>query len=364
MATRYRISALSLLLLLPAAAASISDTEELTDLSARVGAARVAEHRLALENEQLRREVEGWMDVGTKVMKREAHIVNAIRRSRSEGAAPEGEAPSAAPPLALAERRQRAASPGSLSPTTLFACVMVGSILVAMVYCYSKGTDAMSKALMPALALVVVLVVALGVLTCFMKGVSLPPLFAWYAMGASLLAALLYCALKPEARKEAPALISNLLSAKKVLELSELQIEGLPAGFGEGYLLVQPSGGQERSRTRVEEQYEDGAVMRFGEVINLSIKNGDGPCVIAVYRRDGEMRDTRIGSAELLASELLGPAGVGGQAPRQYFRFKVRPESLTPVRELGIAMRIREVRAKGAGTPPKAHRAKHFNQMV
>lgn len=334
----------------------------MADLSARVGAARVSEHRLAAENEQLRREVGSWMDVGAKVMNREAHIVNAIRHSRSERTAP-GLEPAYPAPVVLTEGRARGSNAGSFfSPLTAWIVIGV-SVVVAFAYCFIQGDAATNQALMPALALGVVLCATVGLISCFMQTIPTSSLFPWIVIGCSVAVALVYYCMKPEAAK-APALLKHLMNRKKILELSEFQLEGLPAGFGEAYLLVQPSGGQDKARTRVEEQYEDRSVLRFGEVIPLSMKHDDGPCLVAVYRRDGEMRDTRIGSAELPASELLGPIGLGAQAPRQYYRFKVKPEALSPVKEVCIAMRIREVKPQAAGTQPKAYRSKHFNQIV
>lgn len=296
--------ALLLLLSLPVtwaiAAAEVPSAQapsqkDITLLTARVANVLASEEHLMAENAELKLEVEGWERVGKKVMNREARIVNAI--TQAQGAATSEPSLRAAVIAGLSEEHSQ------MQPLAL--------------------SDTKSAEPLPSL------------------------LVSWqlFVLAITAFFTAAFCWLR--------APLSALLSQEKIVELSELQLQGVPAAFGDAYLLVQPSDGL-RSRTRVAQQGQSSSVLRFdNEDFNFSVRKSSGPCTISIFRR-GELQDERIGAASLEASALLDAPGRGSQ----YFYFKVHPESLASAEDLLLAMRIREISSDlskpGAGRTKRA----------
>lgn len=254
-------------------------------LASRVAVSLGAEQRAAATNAQLKEEVQGWKELGAKVMNREAHIVDRIKQSQNEARSPSLHAAVIAGLPASESDKKRALA------------------LDARSVAESKSTD-------------------------------LPPLIVQWHLAVLLITAmatLAFCLRTPV------SLPWSLFNKEKMLEMSELQLEGVPMEFGEGHLLVQPSGGS-RSRTRVMEQREGSSLLRFNEVINLSMRKGEGHCLITVFQR-GEVNDKRIGTALLQHSEIIRQLSEGSE----YFRFKVQTAALSLNEEFQVAMRIRDL---------------------
>lgn len=279
--------------------AQASAEKEITLLTARVANVLASEEHLMAENAQLKREVEGWEGVGKKVMNREARIVNAI--TQAKGAAANQPSLRAAVIAGLSEQHSQM-QPLALSET--------------------KSAEPLPSLLVSWQLFVLAITVFFTAAFCWVR-----------------------------------APLSALLSQEKVVELSELQLQGVPAAFGDAYLLVQPSDGL-RSRTRVAQQGHGSSVLRFdNEDFNFSVHKGSGPCTIAIFRR-GELQDERIGAASLEASALLDAPGRGSP----YFYFKVQPESLALGEDLLLAMRIREI--SNERSKPGAARTKRAGDAV
>jgi len=257
-------------------------------LATRVAVSLGAEQRAAATNAQLKEEVQGWKEVGAKARSREAHIVDRIKQSQNEA---------------------RVADQPSLH-----AAVIAGLP--------SSESDKKRPLALDARSV------------RESKSTSLPPLIVQWHLAVLLITAmatLAFCL-------RAPVLFSwSLFNKEKLLEISELQLEGVPMEFGEGHLLVQPSGGL-RSRTRVMEQREGSSLLRFNEVINLSMRKGEGHCLITVFQR-GEVNDKRIGTALLQHGEIIRQLSEGSE----YFRFKVQTAALSLNQEFHVAMRIRDL---------------------
>lgn len=292
------------LLLLPAAGAFYDDEvlpaqpswwqeapsleKDVALLATRVAVSLGAEQRAAATNAQLKEEMQGWKEVGAKVMSREARIVDRIKQSQNEARAADQPSLHAAVIAGLPSSESDKKRPLALDTRSVAE---------------SKST-------------------------------SLPPLLVQWHLAVLLITAmatLAFCL-------RAPAFFSwSLFSKEKLLEISELQLEGVPMEFGEGHLLVQPSGGL-RSRTRVMVQREGSSLLRFNEVIDLSMRRGEGHCLITVFQR-GEINDKRIGTAILQHGEIIRQLSEGSE----YFRFKVQTASLSLTQEFHVAMRIREL---------------------
>jgi len=251
--------------------------KEITLLTARIANSLASQERLIAENKQLQREIEGWESVGTKVMNREARIVNAITQAKGSSA--------------------------STDQTSMRTAVSAGLSKQPLTLSETKAAELLPPAVVSwqlfVLAITVVLTVA----------------FCWF---------------------RAP--LSTLLSKERLVELSELQLQGVPAGFGEAYLVVmQPSDGL-RSRTRAAVQGQGSYVLKFNnEILKFPVRKGNGPCTISIFRR-GELEDEKIGAALLNASAILDALENGSQ----YLHFPVQPTALSQGQELQIAMRICE----------------------
>lgn len=265
--------------------------QEVEALKARVGEALAAEQQAAATNARLRQEVNGWVNVGSRVMNREAQIISAIKHSN------DGEQAN----LRTAIVSALSTSDGSQKPTLALAG---RSSAVASL----KAEEHLST---------------------FLES------WHYFLMAITLLGAALFCSTR------APASIYRVLRRDKHLEISELQLQSVPTDFGEGYLRVLPSGGK-RVRTRAAELESGSSVLRFSEVLNIPARKGDGPCTVVVFQR-GETQDVRIGTAIFDVSGLHA-------SDSEYFRFKVRPEVDTPHSKLHVAMRIRDL----GGTPEGA----------
>jgi len=268
-------------------------------LATRVAVSLGAEQRAAATNAQLKEEVQGWKKVGAKVMNREAHIVDRIKQSQNEARAAEQ------PPLR--------------------AAVIAGLT--------SSESDKKRPLALEARSV------------AESKSTGLPPLLVQWHLAVLLITAVATVAFC----LRAPAVLSwSVFNKEKLLEMSELQLEGVPMEFGEGHLLVQPSGGS-RSRTRVMEQREGSSLLRFNEVIALSMRKGEGHCLITVFQR-GEVNDKRIGTALLQHGEIIRQVSEGSE----YFRFEVQAASLSMNQEFHVAMRIRDISSLPGARKSKA----------
>lgn len=266
--------------------------KEVALLATRVAVSRGAEQRAAATNAQLKGEVQGWKEVGAKVMNREAHIFDRIKQSQNEARVADQPSLRAAVIGGVTSSESDKKRPLALDTRSI-----------------AESTSTGLPPLLVQWHLAVLLITAVATLAFCLRA---PTDFSW-----------------------------SLFNKEKLLEISELQLEGVPLEFGEGYLLVQPSGGL-RSRTRVIEQREGSSLLRFSETITLSMRKGEGHCLITVFQR-GEANDKRIGTALLQHGEIIRQLSEGSE----YFRFKVQAAALSLNQEFHVAMRIRDL----AGLP-------------
>jgi len=279
--------------------------QEVALLTSRVGDALASEQKLAATNAQLRRELDGWVSVGTKVMKREAEIVKAIKDSDATDQQ-----------QLRAAIMSRLAMPKSDDKLPLALSGKTSAVAEAKSQTQSAAAGAKSETHLP------------------------KSIISWHYLVAifTLVAVMTFCWLR------APGTISGLFKRQRLYEFSELQLEGVQPGFGEGYMLVQPSSGH-RVRTRVSDQVEDSSVLRFSEVLTVPSQKGDRFCSITIFQR-GDIQDTRVGTANI---DLPALNGRSYETPCQYFRFKVLPDSMASRQQLHVAMRIRDITGIAGG---------------
>jgi len=272
--------------------------KDITLLTARVANSLASQERLMAENKQLQREIEGWESVGKKVMNREARIVNAITQAKGVSA--------------------------STDQTSMRAAVSAGLSTQPLALSETKAAEQLPPAVVSWQLFVLAVTVFFTVAFCWVR-----------------------------------APLSTLFSKERFVELSELQLQGVPAGFGDAYLVImQPSDGL-RSRTRAAVQGQGSSVLRFdNEMLKFPVRKGNGPCTISIFRR-GELEDEKIGAALLNASAMLDALGNGSQ----YLHFPVQPASLSQGQELQIAMRICETSSGASRTKAQA-RPKRAGDVV
>jgi hypothetical protein len=268
--------------------------QEITILRERVQNAQANEEQLAAVNEELRHEVNGWVDVGAKVMSRERQMVNALQES--QGVSSQG--------LQSLSPLDPAIISGFRVPQTSQKLPLAFTDTSAIVSKSNTAHRLPATLITWKLFVLVFTVLAIGA-------------FLWI---------------------RSPAAVSRLLSGEQLLEISELQLEGAPMGFSEAYLILESAAGT-RSRTRVAEQVEDSSVLRFqDEVLTFPFSKG-GPCIINVFRRD-DLQDAKIGTVTLEPSALVRS---GSQASCPYFRFRVEGEAQLMRQQMFVAMRVRKL---------------------
>lgn len=287
--------------LLAAADRRVDMEQQVVSLKARVAASLAEEQRLSALNKELHHEVNSWEDVGKKVLSREAHVMQTI-------AHPNDEASLRAAVLA----ELSAPTPGAQAPTSQSMLSTAASVKEPT----SADTPSFSVSLASWQALVCMFTVVVVVAFIFWR---------------------------------VPVKGAGFLNRQRHLHINELQLEGASLHFGDGYLLVQPSNGL-RTHTQMSGQRDGSSILRFEEVLVLSVAQGDGPCSITVMQR-GEHQDLRIGTAILQATELLHCLSSG----TEYHRFNVQAESSCQERNLRVAMRIRDASSIPAGQRPSAN---------
>lgn len=293
-----------------------------------VSPARQDEVMLRAENNALKDQLIRWREAGSKVVQREARVVDLIKQAH------------VTPPTALASTAP--ASPHT-QPQPQLSLAETGSRLLLMPT--NATVDFMKRGLMTIVALSVLL--AIWWATCGCTGMKEP--VDHNSCGRSQM-------YKPSIRPNmTESLLRKMGLSHYVLEISEIQVSNLlpnkEAGDGDICVSLQMGSGREM-RTRAME-FCDG-LMRFQDAFAVDIRKGDGAgkCVLRVLDREPCVEE-RLAYLEVPGKELLEMVH---QQHGEYFSFEltVQAKQLNASRRRGgeaqencsnpqVAMRIRDI---------------------